>query len=113
MSTKLQWLNNALFAFFAHRDKAVFVLETDLGMLCRHLAVKKKGLSSPLAATMTSMGSLETPSRIWSCSTLRDGVNDVVEKAQQLEVEEAELMKKIQDRGSSYPWGTIQYTFYI
>ena len=62
-----------------------------------------KGLSRPLAATMTSMGSLETSSRVWSCSTLRNGVNDVVEKAQKLEVEEVELMKKIQDRGSSCP----------
>ena len=40
-------------------------------------------------------------SRVWSCSTLRDGVDDVVSKQKQLEEEELELQRQIQDWGNS------------
>ena len=36
-------------------------------------------------------------SRVWSCSTLRDGVDYLLEQSKQVEEEEASLMKLIED----------------
>ena len=38
-----------------------------------------------------------TSSRVWSCSTLRDGIDQLAEQAQQVDDEEEELMKLIED----------------
>ena len=43
------------------------------------------------------MSIAETSSRIWSCSTLRDGMEDVVHKQKELEDEENELQRQIED----------------
>ena len=42
--------------------------------------------------------SVSTSSRVWSCATLRDGVDDVAAKRRELEEEEAELERQIEDR---------------
>ena len=43
-------------------------------------------------------GSDVTSSRVWSCSTLRDGSEHLLAEAGKVEDEEAELERQIQDR---------------
>ena len=46
---------------------------------------------------MTSL-TLQTSSRVWSCSTLRDGADHILEEAQKIEDEEDRLEKMIQEQ---------------
>ena len=45
---------------------------------------------------MASSGALTT-SRVWSCTTLTDGMNHIHMEASKLEAEERELERQIQD----------------
>lgn len=47
---------------------------------------------------MTS-ASLQTTSRVWSCSTLNDGIDHLLMEANKIETEEEQLEKWIQDPG--------------
>ena len=47
---------------------------------------------------MTSKESLHPTTRHWSCSTLRDGVDCLLQEADQIEAEELDLKKIMEDR---------------
>ena len=44
-----------------------------------------------------SKDSFATTSRVWSCQTLNDGVNKLLNEADEIDAEEAELEKQIED----------------
>lgn len=46
--------------------------------------------------------SMTTTSRVWSCNTLNDGVDQLLAEANRIEDEELQLEKMIQDRKTKY-----------
>ena len=60
-----------------------------------------------MAEVVGRLRHMTTSSRVWSCSTLTDGLNHVVNDAQMFEEEEAELQRQLQDSAFfSYPQST-------
>ena len=57
-----------------------------------------------------SIDSLKTSSRVWSCSTLRDGAEFVLQQAQELHDEEAYLEKLVED---SYHHVIFKYSHFL
>lgn len=52
---------------------------------------------------MATRASVDTTSRVWSCSTLRDGIDYIAEEAKQAEEQEEQLLQLIQDQPKTLP----------
>ena len=68
----------------------------DVHAAALHLYLKQKGFPVTFACPMSAQPGLDS-SRVWSCNTLKDGIDRLMEKVTELDDEEDNLKRLIED----------------